>query len=147
MGPNHDLFSSGAAKWTVTASGTFINGIAGGTGAPVYAGNHEYHAVAFMGTIANDGTIVVYGHTASTGDGTAQLGSVAVGSGNGIAAFDFKADTLLGLGTSYVYYSALAHVPSGGTWRGALVLIDYNALNAGTTPAANGVSTLGTLYT
>lgn len=147
MGLNHDLFSSGAVTFTTAASGTFINGVSGGTGAPVFAGDHAYHAAAFFGTLANNGTIIVYGHTASTGDGTAVLGSVVAGSANGaVAAYDFKTDTLLGLGTAYSHYSAQISVESGGTWRGALVLIDYNSRTQGTTPTAAGIAALGTKY-
>lgn len=147
MGINHDIFSSGAVNFSSRAMGTFINGASGGTGNPITAANHAYHAAVFFGTMANVGTLIVYGHTASTGDGTAVLGSIVSGSSNGQAvAFDFKADTLLNLGTAYTWYSAQVAVEAGGTWRGALVLMDYNSRSAGTTPAANGISALGTLY-
>jgi len=151
VGINHDIFSSGGVAFTTTASGTFINETAGGTGAPVFAGNHDYHAAAFFGTLGNNGSVVVYGHFNSTGGGTTTLGSVSAGSANGIAAFDFRTDALLalgtvGAGTYFTHYSAQIVVPAGGTWRGALVLVDYNARTAGTTPAAVGISALGTRY-
>lgn len=147
MGLNHDLFSSGAVTFKTTASGTFINETAGGTGAPAYAGNHDYHAAVFVGTMANVGTLFVYGHTAPTGDGTTALGSIAFGSNNGaVAAFDFRTDVLTGLGTAYAYWSAQVKVQSGGTFAGALLLVDYNARSSGTSPAAVGVGALGTLY-
>lgn len=147
MGLNHDLFSSGAVTFSTRAQGTFINQTAGGTGAPVYAGGHDYHAVAFVGTFGNTGTLFAYGHTASTGDGTTALGSIIFGSSNfSAAAFDLRTDTLSGLGTAYQYLSGQVKVDSGGTVNGALVIISYGARSAGTSPAACGIGAVGSSY-
>lgn len=142
----HDFFSSGAVNVRAVASGTFINTETNGTAAAYPAFNHEYHAAVFVGTIANDGTILVFGADAATPVGTALLGTVNVGSSNGLGVFEFKTDTLTNLGTQYTHWTAQIKVNAGGTWRGALLLQDHQPRNAGTTPAANGIASLGTLY-
>lgn len=149
----HDLFSSGAvAVHQFNQSGSFAPGVTDlGTGAPIYAGNHAYHAICFVGTAAGGaaavGSLVVYGATAATGDGTAVLGSVALSRGTGAQVFDLKADTLMGLGTAYTHLSAQVIVATGSVdVRGAAFVLSYHPRSAGTTPAAAGIRSLGTLY-
>lgn len=147
MGINHDLFSSGAAAFNALAAGSVVNAVAGGTGAPVFAGRHNNHALVAIGTFGNDGTLLAYGHNSSVGGGTAVLGSLVFGSGNySAAAIDITSDALLALGTAYAYVSGQIRIPAGGTFGGALALISYNARSAGSTPAANGIGALGTFY-
>ncbi len=145
----HDYFSSGALTFNLRAHMT--NGTTGtpygGTGAPVFAGDHAYHAALFTGTTTGAaGSIVVYGHTASTGDGTAILGSVVFAADQKYIAFDLDGDTLTGLGTAYSYISAQVLVATAGTAVGDLTILSYNPRSAGTTPAACGIDALGTLY-
>ena len=142
----HDYFSSGAVNVRSTASGTFINTETNGTAAAYPAFNHEYHAAVFVGTIANDGTILVFAADAATPVGTALIGTVNVGSSNGLGVYEFKSDVLTGIGTQYTHWTAQVKVNAGGTWRGGLLLIDHAPRSAGTTPAANGIASLGTRY-
>lgn len=125
--------------------GSAIALTAGGTGAPVFAGDYEYHAAIFAGTIGNTGTLFVFGHTDSTGSGTTALGSVIFGSTNAAAVvFEVKSDTLTTIGTAYNYLSTQAKVDSGGTFTGALFILSSWPRSAGTTPAANGWAAVGT---
>ena len=142
----HDLFSSGNVNVRSIASGTFLNTETNGTAAAYPAFNHEYHAAVFVGSIGNDGTILVFAADGATPVGTALVGTVNVGSSNGLGVFEFKTDTLTNLGTQYTHWTAQIKVNAGGTWRGGLLLLDHAPRNAGTTPAANGIASLGTLY-
>ncbi len=144
----HDLLSSGVVAFSARASGSVVNTTVGGTGNPVFAGNHANHAIVALGTFGNTGTVFVYGHTSSAGNGTTALGSVIFGSGNFSAVgFDVTSDTLLALGTAYAWLSAQLKVDAGGTFGGALAIMSYNSRNAGTTPTANGIGALGSSYT
>lgn len=136
------------ARFTTLASGSFVNAVVGGTGAPAFAGDYEYHTAIFNGTIGNTGTLIVYGHTTSTGGGTAVLGSVVFGSGNASAvAFEIASPVLTGLGTDYQYVSAQLSIPAGGTLGGALSIISTMPSSAGGTGVAyNNLAALGTLY-
>jgi len=142
----HDLFSSGNVTVRAIASGTFLNTETNGTAAAYPAFNHEYHAAVFVGSIGNDGTILVFAADGATPVGTALVGTVNVGSSNGLGVFEFKTDTLTNLGTQYTHWTAQIKVNAGGTWRGGLLLLDHAPRTAGTTPAANGIASLGTLY-
>ena len=142
----HDLFSSGNVTVRSIASGTFLNTETNGTAAAYPAFNHEYHAAVFVGSIGNDGTILVFAADGATPVGTALVGTVNVGSSNGLGVFEFKTDTLTNLGTQYTHWTAQIKVNAGGTWRGVLLLLDHAPRTAGTTPAANGIASLGTLY-
>jgi hypothetical protein len=140
----HTLFENSRIA-RMGALGSTINTFAGGTGAPVYAGDHEYHAIIFAGTIGNVGTLWAYGHTGAAGEGTTVLGSIAFGSTNSAAVvYEVKSDTLTGLGTNYTYLSGGVTVQSGGTLTGALFILSTWPRSAGTTPAANGYSAVGT---
>lgn len=147
----HDLFSSGAVAISQRHdSGTFAPGAVGGTGNPVFAGNHAYHAAVFIGTLSGAnacGSMILYGHTASTGDGTTAIGTLAMTAGTGAVVYDIKADQLLTAGTAYTHLSAQVIIPTGSVdCRGALFIMSYGPRTAGTTPSAAGIRTLGTAY-
>ena len=131
------------AEFTTLASGTFIDGQnAGGTAAGVVsAGAYEYHLVAFFGTLANNGTINVYACTNSGGSSPAVLKTLNCGSANGDgAAIDVRSNTLTSLGTQYTHLAAAGTVETGGTWRGALVIVSYWPHSA---PTTNGLAYYG----
>lgn len=147
MGGYHDFFKSGDFAVRSTASGTFINETFNGTAAAYYAADFEYHAAMFAGTLGQTGTLFVFGAKDASATSPLALGSViATASANGEIAFEFKTDTLTNLGTDYTHWTAQFKVDAGGTWRGALVLMDHGARSVGTTPGAIGISYLGTLY-
>lgn len=125
--------------------GSAINVFAGGTGAPVYAGDYEYHAILFVGTVGNVGTLWAYAHTNSSGGGTTVIGSVPFGSTDSPAlVYEVKSDTLTAIGTAYTHISGGITVQSGGTLTGALFVLSHQPRSAGTTPAANGYAAVGT---
>ena len=118
-------------------------GSAGGTiMGVVSAGLYEQHLVAYFGTFANHGTINVYGCTNAGGSSPVVLQTLNVGSANapvgmGWAGIMVKSDTLNGLqggtlqsGTQFTHLSACGTCESGGTWRGALVIISTGLRNA-----------------
>ena len=147
----HDLFSSGALAISQRHdTGTFAPGAVGGTGNPVDASGYAYNAAVFVGTLSGAnavGSLVVYGHTSSTGAGTTTLGSVALTAGTGACVYEIKSDVLTNLGTAYTWISTQLVVATGSVdCRGALFIAQYGPRNAGTTPAASGIRTLGTLY-
>jgi hypothetical protein len=140
------------ALFTTVAAGTFINAQnAGGTaGGVVNAGLYEQHLVAFLGTLGNTGTINVYGCTNSAGSSPNLLASLTVGSaafnnGHGGAGIMVKSDVLNSLqggtsGTAFTHLAAAGTVDTGGTWRGALVIISTQPRTGGTT---GGLSAIG----
>jgi len=143
----HNLFEN--ALSTLLASGTFIGASFGGTAAGVApAGEYEYHSVRFIGTIANHGTINVYGVTNTAGSSPRLIASLPVGSGNGAGAvIDIKSDvlgTFAASGTNYPYIAAAGTVESGGTWRGALEILSTWPRTAGTTSGALNLVAYGT---
>lgn len=140
---SHTLFENSRIK--ALAGGSFVNATYGGTGAPVSAADYEYHAIIVSGTLGNTGTIFAYAHTASTGDGTTVIGSIAFGSSSaGQAVFEVKSDVLTAIGTAYTHISGQVRVDAGGTVGGALFVMSTQPRSAGTTPAANGYSAVGT---
>lgn len=137
-------------RWQTLAAGTFINGNFGGTaGGVVSAADYEYHAVVFLGTFANNGTINVYTCENAAGSSPRVIATLNVGSANGQAAgVDVKSDALgtyLTTGTNYAWLSAAGTVESGGTWRGALAIVSQWARTAGTTTPALGLAAYGSL--
>lgn len=143
----HDWFKSGDVQVRAPQSGTFINTETNGTAAAYFAGDYEYHAAVFVGTIAQTGTLFVFGAKDASATSPLALGSVvASATANGLVAFEFKTDTLTNLGTDYTHWTAQLKVDAAGTWRGGLLLLDHGARSKGTTAAAIGVSYLGTLY-
>ena len=123
------------SKITVLSSGTFINQLTiGGTIAGVvFAGDYEYHLGAFIGTIANNGTLNMYGCTNSGGSNPTLIQSVPFGSGNGVPAIEIKSDVLSSLiaGTVCTHVALAGTVESSGTWRGALAIISTWPKNYG----------------
>jgi len=123
------------SRWVVLSSGTFVNQLTiGGTAAGViYAGDFEYHMGVFVGTIANNGTLAVWGCTNSGGSNPSLLQSMTFGSGSGVPAIEFKASALssLAAGTAWPYFTVSGTVENGGTWRGALAVLSTWPRNYG----------------
>lgn len=140
------------ALFTTVGAGTFISGqnVGGTLVGVVNAGLYEQHLVAFFGTLGNTGTINVYGCTNSGGSSPNVLSTLVVGSAGGTnslgaAGIMVKSDTLTGLqggtlGTAFTHLAAAGTVDSGGTWRGALVIISTQPRTGGT---AGGFSAIG----
>ena len=147
----HNLLEN--ALFTTVGAGTFINAqnVGGTIGGVVNAGAYEQHAVVFLGTLGNTGTINVYACTNSGGSSPNQLVSLTVGSAafsNGMpgAGIMVKSDVLSSVqggtsGTAFTHIAAAGTVDSGGTWRGALVIISTQSRNAG--GSAGGMSAIG----
>ena len=141
---SHTLFEN-SRIWPQASMGSAINTAKAGTGAPAYAGDYEYHAVIFAGTIGNTGTLWAFANKTSAGNGTTVIGSVIFGSTNSPAVvFEVKSDTLTAIGTDYTYISGQVSVDSGGTIQGNLFILSTWPKSAGTTPAANGWAAVGT---
>ena len=150
----HDFFSGGNVA--ITHRALITNGTTGvpygGTGDPVFAGAHAYHAALFQGTWGDAaGTLFVYGHFNSSGGGTSLLGTTIIGTAQKNVVFDFKTDALTGLGTVnngtyYNWISAQVTPVTAGTVRGNLSILSYHPRSAGTTPLAAGIDALGTRY-
>lgn len=124
------------SKWTVLSSGTFINQLTvGGTIAGVvFAGDYEYHMAVFAGTIANNGTLAVWGCTNSGGSNPTLIQSISFGSGTGVPAIEIKSSVLASLnsaGTTFTHIAASGTVESNGTWRGALAILSTWPRNTG----------------
>lgn len=145
-----NLFEAAKLTTFVGAAGTIINGAAGGTtnGAPL--GEFEYHSVVFAGTMANNGTLNVYAMTSASGSNPFIIRSLPVGS-NGSAgiAVDVKSSAMgslnSGQGSVYTHLGAYGTVESGGTWRGALFIMSYNARVS--PPGTSGLAAYGTYLT
>lgn len=123
------------SRWVVLDSGTFINQLTiGGTiKGVVFAGDYEYHQAVFVGTIANNGTIAVWGCTNSGGSNPTLIQSMSFGSGVGVPAIDIKSDVLTSLiaGTVCTHIAVSGTVEASGTWRGALALLSTWPRNYG----------------
>lgn len=138
----HNLLEN--ALFTTVGAGTFISGqnIGGTAGGVVSAGLYEQHAVVFLGTLGNTGTINAYGCTNSAGSSPNLIASLVVGSAafsNGMpgAGIMIKSDVLNSLqggtsGTAFTHLAAAGTVDAGGTWRGALSIISTQPRTAGT---------------
>lgn len=121
------------SKVTPLAGGSFVNTTAGGTGAPVFAGDYSYHAIVFAGTVGNVGTLFAYAHTTATGGGTTAIGSIVFGSSNvGAIIYEVSTNTLTGIGTNYQFISGQIKVEAGGTLGGGLAVISTNPVSAPT---------------
>ncbi len=123
------------SRSVVLSSGTFVNQLTiGGTiNGVIFAGDYEYHMARFVGTIANNGTLAVWGCTNSGGSNPVLVQSITFGSGSGIPAIEFKTSFLssLAAGTQFPYFTASGTVESGGTWRGALEVLSTWPRNYG----------------
>lgn len=112
-------------------AGTFINGATGGTVNGAELGKFEYHSVAFVGTMANNGTLNVYACTSASGSNPFIISTLKLGSSdNTWACIDVKSSALgslnAGQGSTYTHLGAYGTVESGGTWRGALFILSTN---------------------
>lgn len=149
----HNLLEN--ALFTTVGAGTFISGqnIGGTIGGVVNAGLYEQHAVVFLGTLGNTGTINVYGCTNSGGSSPNLVFSLVVGSAGGTnglggAGIMIKSDAISGAisggtsGTAFTHIATAGTVDSGGTWRGALAIISTQPRTAGT---VLGLSAIGSV--
>jgi hypothetical protein len=142
----HTLFEN--ARLMTLASGTFINGASGGTTNGMPVGQFQYVSVVFAGTFANNGTINVYACTNAAGSTPTIIRTLNVGSADGAgAAIDINANALnkISPGTQFTHIGAYGTVESGGTWRGALLMIGQGARN--TPPGTTGLVAYGTYLT
>lgn len=134
----------------VNMAGTIVNTTANGTslGTPsVY--DYEYHALTYVGSIANTGTVFVYAIGASQTNlllGSYILGSISSNS----FIWEIKADAYNAAlaggtgGTIYTHLGANIAVDAGGTWRGAAAWYSHQPRTAGTAPLALGWGSVGT---
>jgi len=136
LGENISVLTLNAGTFTTAQN-------AGGTAAGVVqAGLYEQHLVAYFGTFCNNGTINAYGCTNSAGSNPVVLATLNVGSADatykmGWAGIMVKSDALnklqggtLQSGTQFTHLAACGTCESGGTWRGALVIISTGLRNA-----------------
>lgn len=127
--------------------GLITAGVHGGTGAPVFCGDRQYHLVLLTGSLGAAGTLYVYGHTDATGSGTASLGSVTFAAGTLAVGYEVKSDALLTLGSTYSHLSAQVRVPTGGTMYASLLILSHAPRTAGGHSLASlGIGTIGTAY-
>lgn len=137
----------------VLANGSVANTTVGGTLTPVFAGNHQYHALVFSGTFGNTGTLFAYAASNSAGSNLYLLGSAIFGSTNvGAAIFEVKTDVIGGLGTVnngtndngtyYTHFTGQVKADAGGTLAGALMVVSTQPRTA---PAGTWAA-YGSLY-
>lgn len=146
----HTLFEN-SRVWPQAPLGSSVGVTKAGTLTPAFAGDYEYHAVAFFGSLGNTGTLWAYASTNAGGSNNTVIGSVIFGSSNNPAVvYEVKADTLTALntsGTTFTHIGAQISVDAGGTLYGGLVILSTWPKSAGTTPAANGWAAVGTSLT
>ncbi len=117
LGENISVLTLNAGTFTTAQN-------AGGTIAGVVnAGLYEQHLVAYFGTFCNHGTINVYGCTNSGGSSPVLLSSLPVGSADATYKMGWA-------GTQFTHIAACGTCETGGTWRGALVIISTGLRNA-----------------
>ena len=86
----HTLFEN-SRVWPQGALGSSVGVTKAGTLTPAFAGDYEYHAVAFFGSLGNTGTLWAYAATNSAGSNNTVIGSVIFGSSNSPAVvFEVK---------------------------------------------------------
>ena len=148
----HNLLEN--ALFTTVGAGTFISGqnIGGTIGGVVSAGAYEQHAIVFLGTLGNTGTINVYACTNSGGSSPNVLVSMNVGSAGGTnglggAGIMIKSDAINSVqggtgGTAFTHLAVAGTVDAGGTWRGALAIISTQPRTGGT---VLGLSSIGSV--
>lgn len=132
------------------APGTIAAGAAGGTTNGAELGRFEYHTVAFVGTMQNNGTLNVYACTGANGSNPAIISTLKVGSSdNPWIAVDVKSSALGSLnsasGSTYTHLGAYGTVESGAMWRGALFILSYNPRTE--VPGTTGLGSYGTYLT
>lgn len=143
----HTFFENVRVTPIVAAAGTIINTTVDGTAqGTISVGDYECHALVYAGTIANTGTVFLYGIDSTN----RVLGSFILGSMDTNFVWDVKSDAfnaaLLGGtgGTAITKLGALIKVDSGGTWRGGAAWYSYQPRSAGTAPLALGWGSVGT---
>lgn len=144
------FFENTRVQALLNTAGTIVNTtVDGTTQGTINAYDYEYHALTYVGSVANTGTFFIYGMAA--GQTSALLGSFIVGSISGAnVIYEIKADALNGSllggtgGTLYNQLGATVKVDSGGTWRGVAAWYSKQPRTAGTTPAAIGWGSVGT---
>lgn len=143
----HTFFENVRVTPLVNTAGTLINTTANGTSVgTITVNDYEYHALVYAGTIANTGTVFVYGIGATN----LLLGSFILGSMDSSFIWSIKTDAFNGAlsggtgGTAYAKLGANIAVDSGGTWRGGAAWYSHQPRSAGTTPLALGWGSVGT---
>lgn len=144
----HDTFFENMRVTPIlAAAGTIINATADGTAqGTINVGDYEYHTFTYVGTIANTGTVFLYGIDSTN----RVLGSFICGSMDSNFTWEVKSDAFNGAllggtgGTAIAKLGALIKVDSGGTWRGAAAWYSHQPRSAGTTPLALGWGSVGT---
>lgn len=131
----------------VNTAGTIINTtVDGTTQGTITVGEYEYHTFVYAGTIANTGTVFIYGIDSTN----RVLGSFIMGSMDQSFTWELKDDAINGAllggtgGTAITKLGALVKVDSGGTWRGGAAWYSHQPRSAGTTPLALGWGSVGT---
>lgn len=131
----------------INTAGTIVNTtVDGTTQGTISVADYEYHAFTYVGTIANTGTVFIYGVDSTN----RLLGSFILGSLDTNFTWEIKGDSfnasLLGGtgGTAVTKLGATVKVDSGGTWRGVAAWYSHQPRSAGTTPLALGWGSVGT---
>ena len=143
----HTFFENVRVTPLVNTAGTLVNTTVDGTAqGTINVGDYEYHAFVYAGTIANTGTVFLYGIAATN----TLLGSFIVGSMDNSFVWEVKSDafnsSLLGGtgGTAIAKLGATVKVDNGGTWRGGAAWYSREPRSRGTAPLALGWGSVGT---
>lgn len=144
----HTFFENTRVTPLINTAGTIINTTVDGTAqGTITLGDYERHAFVYAGTIANTGTVFLYGIGATN----LLLGSFILGSIDGNQfIWDVKDDAVNGAlaggtgGTAYTKLGATVKVDASGTWRGGAAWYSYQPRSAGTAPLALGWGSVGT---
>lgn len=143
----HTFFENVRVTPLINTAGTIINATADGTAqGTISVADYEYHTFVYAGTIANTGTVFLYGIDSTN----RVLGSFILGSMDQNFVWEVKSDAfnaaLLGGtgGTAITKLGALVKVDASGTWRGAAAWYSHGPRTAGTTPLALGWGSVGT---
>lgn len=144
---SHTFFENVRVTPLVNTAGTIINTTVDGTAqGTISVADYEYHAFVYAGTIANTGTVFVYGIDSTN----RLLGSFIIGSMDSNFVWELKADAFNGAllggtgGTAITKLGATVKVDASGTWRGVAAWYSIMPRTAGTTPLALGWGSVGT---
>ncbi len=144
----HTFFENHRVTAIISTAGTVINTTVDGTAAgTISIADYEYHALCYVGTIANTGTFFAYAVGAS--QTPFLLGSFIFGSINQAGfVWEFKSDAVgAAAGTLYTGLGATLKVDASGTVRGVAQWVSSWPRSAGTTPLALGWGSVGTTLT
>lgn len=143
----HTFFENVRVTPILATAGTIINATADGTAqGTISVADYEYHTFTYTGTIANTGTVFLYGIDSTN----RVLGSFIIGSMDTNFVWEVKSDAFNGAllggtgGTAITKLGALVKVDSGGTWRGVAAWYSHQPRSAGTAPLALGWGSVGT---